>query len=182
MDGTPAPGGNRAGVAVLVLVPVVLAVGVGVARTWWGARSAATASPVVGAPPAAGGLPVDRGPLVPLDRWPDGKPRVTARDWTEGEATLEELCHFDVTGVALGCGTLRDGQPWDGVHVAWHAPVGGGTDGPSRPSRVGTYRNGVRHGSWKTYRADGTLLMEVSYRDGVPQVGVAERRDGGGAP
>ena len=34
--------------------------------------------------------------------------------------------------------------------------------------RVGTYRRGLRHGTWRTYRTDGTLLVEVFFRDGLP--------------
>jgi hypothetical protein len=50
-------------------------------------------------------------------RWPDGRPKLTTRDWQEGRTKHQERCAFAQDGAPLGCAVLKDGEPFDGVLV-----------------------------------------------------------------
>ncbi|MBI5542600.1 MAG: hypothetical protein HY901_01835 [Deltaproteobacteria bacterium] len=99
---------------------------------------------------------------VAIDSWADGKPRTLARDWYDGAATFQELCFHAKGGHLLGCGVLRDDEPWEGTFVDW------GGEGENRsPFQIRIYKQGKRHGTWRTFLPTGEIAIEIEYQDGL---------------
>lgn len=100
--------------------------------------------------------------LSPLETWPDGKPRVLSREWSEQGLAYEEQCFLSESGQELGCGVRRDGKPWEGTFVEWHDAL----DGTSHLKEIGNWRAGREHGLWRSFNPDGSPLIEARYEDG----------------
>ena len=90
------------------------------------------------------------------------------REPAPGKAGLDEQCFLDPRGTELGCGTSRDGAPWNGTFVDWQLGGPGGADGSMPPLKeMRSYHDGKPDGVWRSFQPDGTLLVETTYKDGV---------------
>ncbi|MGI5863138.1 MAG: toxin-antitoxin system YwqK family antitoxin [Myxococcales bacterium] len=116
--------------------------------------------------PEASAKTVKRKGFTATETWANGAPRLLSRKWTEGEVAHEEQCFFSPQGEELGCGTLKNGSPWDGTFVRWAKPSKGAGDPPAAPREVTSWRQGAKHGIWRSFHADGSPQAELRFENG----------------
>ncbi|MGI5864209.1 MAG: hypothetical protein ACOX6T_19435 [Myxococcales bacterium] len=128
---------------------------------------AASAAPAPALPSSTSPMKGKRADFVPLETWPDGSPRVLAREWTEDGLAHEEHCFYSASGEELGCGIRRDGAAWEGTFVAWHVPISGSGELAAKLKEMTSWRQGRKHGISRTYNLDGAPLIELVFEDGA---------------
>ncbi|HCF56600.1 MAG TPA: hypothetical protein DFS52_01215 [Myxococcales bacterium] len=109
---------------------------------------------------------VKRKGFTALESWANGAPRIVARKWTEGEVAHQEQCFYSPEGEELGCGTLRNGSPWDGTFVRWAKPSKPAGDPPAAPRETTSWREGRKHGLWRAFNPDGSPQAELRFENG----------------
>lgn len=119
------------------------------------------------AAPASDEAPADADAPMALEKWPDGRGKVTSREWSSQGAAIEELCFYERDGSLLGCGRLRDGEKWDGVFAKWSLPPGHKTGDAAVLRELVSYRNGLKDGVSRSYRFDGRPMLETTFREGT---------------
>lgn len=110
--------------------------------------------------------PADADAPMALEKWPDGRDKVTSREWSHQGAAMEELCYYERGGSLLGCGLLRDGDKWEGIFARWSLPPGQKAGEASVLRELVSYRNGLKDGVSRAYRFDGSPMLETTFREG----------------
>jgi len=111
-----------------------------------------------------GGESLVRAGFVAEARWRDGTPRVLSRVQAEAGVVTRTLCARTASDREIGCGDLRNDQPWDGLFADWIEPPDPAKAEPVLGG-VRRFRAGQRHGIWESYLADGSVLVEMEYAD-----------------
>ena len=112
----------------------------------------------------SGGESLVRAGFVADARWRNGTPRILSKASVEGSTRSRTLCTRTASDREIGCGDLRNEQPWDGLFADWVDPPDPAKAEPLLGG-VRRFRAGKRHGRWETYLADGSVLVELEYAD-----------------
>ncbi len=107
--------------------------------------------------------------LKVYERWREGGDKLRSRKWEENGDQYREDCHLDPKGKILGCGTWKNGKPWNGFFVKWHSynkPSDSGRTYYGKPEETRNFRNGLRHGTYRKYYPNGALMREIEYENG----------------
>lgn len=174
---SPEKKGRAAGALIVIAVPAALAALLFVLRreppcpqpeaaSRTAPPAARVAGPAAAAPSAPSSMKGERADFAPLESWPDGTPRVLAREWTEGGLALEEHCFYSASGEELGCGLRHDEAPWEGTFVTWHLPAPDTGELATRIKETTSWRQGRKHGASRSFNLDGAPLVELVFEDG----------------